>query len=312
MKRHAVFTSSMHISIHYFIYEPQVVLRVKGIVQIHHGLGEHAGRYEHFASFLASHGYVVVVSDFAGHGRSLIDFEQGYFGEHDGPIHLIEDMHRLQMIIREKYPDSPYFMLGTDLGSILIRQYMSDFGDFIEGALLLGTLSQVDFFYFKRIYLWLLKFWKGPAYKAQQYSRYIRHYLNKRVHMTNDMDWLTSDEDERKKFLVNSYDLRTVQGILSRLSMVTFINNANKRLPANKTFRVILRVGKRKDGTITVSYRGLIRLAKLKSGRIKEVPLEKKDPVYRRFRKAGRLLPAAFSKVLQPPKISRRSRKAEE
>ena len=86
MKRHAVFTSSMHISIHYFIYEPQVVLRVKGIVQIHHGLGEHAGRYEHFASFLASHGYVVVVSDFAGHGRSLIDFEQGYFGEHDGPI----------------------------------------------------------------------------------------------------------------------------------------------------------------------------------------------------------------------------------
>lgn len=89
MKRHAVFTSSMHISIHYFIYEPQVVLRVKGIVQIHHGLGEHAGRYEHFASFLASHGYVVVVSDFAGHGRSLIDFEQGYFGEHDGPIHLI-------------------------------------------------------------------------------------------------------------------------------------------------------------------------------------------------------------------------------
>ena len=120
------------------------------------------------------------------------------------------------------------------------------------------------------------------------------------------------EADERKKFLVNSYDLRTVQGILSRLSMVTFINNANKRLPANKTFRVILRVGKRKDGTITVSYRGLIRLAKLKSGRIKEVPLEKKDPVYRRFRKAGRLLPAAFSKVLQPPKISRRSRKAEE
>ena len=120
------------------------------------------------------------------------------------------------------------------------------------------------------------------------------------------------EADERKKFLVNSYDMRTVQGILSRLSMVTFINNATKRLPANKTFRVILRVGKRKDGTITVSYRGLIRLAKLKSGRIKEVPLEKKDPVYRRFRKAGRLLPAAFSKVLQPPKISRRSRKAEE
>ena len=107
-----------------------------------------------------------ILSDFAGHGRSLIDFEQGYFGEHDGPMHLIEDMHHLQMIIREKYPDSPYFMLGVDLGSILIRKYMTVFGDFIEGALLLGTPSKVDFFYLKRIYLRLLKMWKGPLHKA--------------------------------------------------------------------------------------------------------------------------------------------------
>ena len=53
-------------------------------------------------------------------------------------------------------------------------------------------------------------------------------------------------------------------------------------------------------------------LAKMKSGRIKETEIDKKDPVYRRFRKAGRLLPSAFSKVLMPPKIERRSKKAEE
>lgn len=41
MKRTAFFTSSMHINIRYHVYEPQVVIRVKGIVQIHHGLGEH-------------------------------------------------------------------------------------------------------------------------------------------------------------------------------------------------------------------------------------------------------------------------------
>ena len=68
----AVSYTHLHINIRYHVYEPQVVIRVKGIVQIHHGLGEHAGRYEHFASFLASQGFVVVVSDFAGHGRSLI------------------------------------------------------------------------------------------------------------------------------------------------------------------------------------------------------------------------------------------------
>lgn len=226
MKRTAFFTSSMHINIRYHVYEPQVVIRVKGIVQIHHGLGEHAGRYEHFASFLASQGFVVVVSDFAGHGRSLIDFEQGYFGEHDGPMHLIEDMHHLQMIIREKYPDSPYFMLGVDLGSILIRKYMTVFGDFIEGALLLGTPSKVDFFYLKRIYLRLLKMWKGPLHKAQQYSRYLRHRLNKRIRMTSDMDWLTSDEDERQRFLDDpmSHFAYTVQGYQDIIHMIQEVN----------------------------------------------------------------------------------------
>ena len=118
--------------------------------------------------------------------------------------------------------------------------------------------------------------------------------------------------DERKKFLVNTYDPRTVQGILSRLSMVTFINNSAKRFPAGKTFRLIFRIGKKKDNTISVTYKSISMLTKMKSGRVKEVALEKKDPMYRRFRKAGRLLPSAFSKVLMPPKVERRSKKAEE
>lgn len=71
----------MHVHVRYHVYEPKVVLRVKGVVQIHHGIGEHADRYEHFASYLLNQGFVVVVSDFAGHGKSLIDFEQGYFGK---------------------------------------------------------------------------------------------------------------------------------------------------------------------------------------------------------------------------------------
>ena len=92
-----------------------------------------------------------MVSDFAGHGRSLIDFEQGYFGEHDGPIHLIGGKTCIvyRSIIREKYPDSPYFMLGTDLGSILIRQYMSDFGDFIEGAFIIRNTFAGGFLLFQ-------------------------------------------------------------------------------------------------------------------------------------------------------------------
>lgn len=245
MKRSAVFTSSMHISIRYYIYEPQVVLRIKGVVQIHHGLGEHADRYEHFASFLAGQGFVVVVSDFVGHGRSLIDFEQGYFGEHDGPVHLVDDMHHLQMIVREKYPDAPYFMLGADLGSILIRKYMSVYGDFIEGVLLLGTLSKVEFCCFKRIYLRLLKIWKGPLHRAQQFSRYLRRGFNKKTHTISEMDWLTSDEHEKKKFLEDpmAHFAYTVQGYRDIIHTIQEVNSEKSIMNIPSYLSVYIGIG---------------------------------------------------------------------
>ena len=54
-----------------------MMIRYKGVVQIHHAMGEYVGRYRRFAEYLASDGFVVVVSDFPGHGMSLYNYEQG-------------------------------------------------------------------------------------------------------------------------------------------------------------------------------------------------------------------------------------------
>ena len=40
----------------------------RGIVQIIHGMIEHIGRYEDFAEFLRSKGYIVAGHDHLGHG----------------------------------------------------------------------------------------------------------------------------------------------------------------------------------------------------------------------------------------------------
>lgn len=247
MRHTSTYTSSLHISIRYYVYEPKVILRIKGIVQIHHGLGEHADWYEHFASFLSNQGFVVVVSDFAGHGRSLIDFEQGYFGKENGPLHLMEDMHHLQQIVREHYPDSPYFMLGTDLGSILIRKYMSVYGDFVEGALLLGTPTKVDFFYIKKAYLRLMKIWKGAAYRAYRYSRYYRHSLNKKIKNAqhDEMDWITSDEVEKKRFLDDpmSHFAYTVQGYRDIIHTIKEVNSDKSIMQIPHDLAVYIGIG---------------------------------------------------------------------
>ena len=83
MKHEETYTSTLHTHVHFFIYEPQVIIRVKAVLFVQHDLNENASNYDHFANFMCDKGYVVVVSDMVWHGHSLIDFEQGYFGKTD-------------------------------------------------------------------------------------------------------------------------------------------------------------------------------------------------------------------------------------
>jgi hypothetical protein len=82
---------------------------------------------------------------------------------------------------------------------------------------------------------------------------------------------------------------------------------AAHRLPANTTFRILLRVNKKSaDGTLSIVFKHVEQLVKsAKTGNVSPVLLDKKDPVYRAFRKANRILPAAFKNVLMPPKRTR-------
>lgn len=55
----------------------------KGVVMVVHGMGEHMGRYIHFAEYLNSRGYIVFGDDHRGHGLSETDADRGH---HDGDM----------------------------------------------------------------------------------------------------------------------------------------------------------------------------------------------------------------------------------
>lgn len=228
MKITETYTSCMHVHVRYHIYQPKVVLRVKGLVQIHHGMGEHADRYDHFALFLLNHGFVVVVSDFVGHGKSLIDFEQGYFGNDGGPENLVKDMFHLYHIMREDYPDVPYFLLGVDIGSVLIRKFASEYGDFIDGILLLGTLARVEHKYIQNAYLSIMKALKGPSHKAHKLFKNLHKYWDRKIFQgESDVKWLTSDPLERQKFLNDpmAHFAYTIQGYKDIIQTIKEVNS---------------------------------------------------------------------------------------
>ncbi|MCI2061250.1 MAG: alpha/beta hydrolase [Eubacteriaceae bacterium] len=112
------------------------------VLQLTHGMVEYIDRYIPFAEFMADHGFLVVGHDHLGHGQSAaVRSDLGYFAEGRGDVMLVEDMHKLRLITQEEPANAslPYFMLGHSMGSYMLREYLSSYGEGLAGAIIMGT-----------------------------------------------------------------------------------------------------------------------------------------------------------------------------
>ena len=111
-----------------------------GILQMCHGMVEYIDRYDEFAVYLAGKGFYVVGHDHLGHGKSVQSQEDyGHFDEVKGNRYLIGDIHMLRQRTMKKYPGLPYFIMGHSMGSFLVRQYLTLYGQGLAGAIIMGT-----------------------------------------------------------------------------------------------------------------------------------------------------------------------------
>ena len=113
---------------------------INAVVQISHGICEYAGRYAPFARYLASKGFVVVANDHLGHGQSVLSEEDlGYFGPLGSWETVVADIEQLRRLTAEKWPESPYFLLGHSMGSFVVRGYCLKYEKGLSGVVLSGT-----------------------------------------------------------------------------------------------------------------------------------------------------------------------------
>lgn len=111
-----------------------------GTVQLIHGMSEHISRYDPFARFLASHGFVVGGHDHIGHGLSVSSPEElGHMPPEGGADILVEDAHTMRQIMEDAFPGVPYFIFGHSMGSFTLRVYLTRRGAGLSGAILCGT-----------------------------------------------------------------------------------------------------------------------------------------------------------------------------
>ncbi len=87
---------------HGVLWMPPAGQPVRAIVQITHGMSEHIERYDHFARFLAAHGFAVCGQDNIGHGKSVASPDDwGHIPAHGGKKALIENVHVLRGIMEK-------------------------------------------------------------------------------------------------------------------------------------------------------------------------------------------------------------------
>jgi alpha-beta hydrolase superfamily lysophospholipase len=178
----------------------------KGVVQISHGMQEHAGRYERVAEFFTRNGYAVYANDQRGHGKTAFGVDkQGQLGP-GGWDHTVGVLKQLTDRIKVDFPGVPLFLLGHSWGSLLAQNYIERWGSELKGVLLSGTTGKDPMVKLGV----LLGKWRVRMYGANAPGGILEKMsvgkLNKKFEPARTpKDWINRDKDEIDRYIADPY-----------------------------------------------------------------------------------------------------------
>ena len=186
----------------------------RAIVQITHGLAEHAGRYARLAASLNAAGYTVYASDLRGHGRTARDkaddkaddtVDLGFFAATDGWRKCLNDLWQVNRIAAHENPGLPIVLLGHSLGSTFARQFMSEHGDALSAVVLSGASGQPNALAQSgRLTARLERIRLGPRGHSKLIQSLTFDAFNKRFQPARTkFDWLSRDPAEVDKYIAD-------------------------------------------------------------------------------------------------------------
>ncbi len=183
-----------------------VSCKPRAVVQIAHGVSEYGKRYEAFAKFLCSQGFVVVANDHLGHGLSVADGQARiYFGEEKGWRYVVDDVAALRERTGKVFPELPYFIFGHSMGSFIARTYLIRYPGKVDGAIICGTGQQSNLLLTAGLLVIGMEIKKlgVSAFSEKAFNLAFGTYNKAFQPQRTDFDWLSVNEENVDSYIAD-------------------------------------------------------------------------------------------------------------
>jgi alpha-beta hydrolase superfamily lysophospholipase len=117
----------------------------RAVVQLLHGVGEHAGRYAALIQALTADGFTVYADDHRGHGRTGMKQHDGDASKlgrlgPGGVMGAVRAVSQFTALIRSENPGLPLVLLGHSWGSFMAQMLLNREPEAYDALVLSGTV----------------------------------------------------------------------------------------------------------------------------------------------------------------------------
>lgn len=212
--------------------------KVKGIIQFSHGMVEHKEYYYDFMKFFTKKGYVTIINDHRGHGKSVMsDDDLGYMNDEKGE-YIVEDLHQISEYVKNRFPNKELILFGHSMGSLVVRKYIKKYDYEISKLIVCGSPSINP----------LAKFgiFLSKLYSKIRGEKYRSNFLNGLSGLpVNNKDWLSTDKEYVNEYVNDKYCsfIFTTNGFINLTSMLNDVYSKDGWILKNKELPILFIAG---------------------------------------------------------------------
>jgi alpha-beta hydrolase superfamily lysophospholipase len=230
-----------------FVYSwlPEPGTRIKGVLQIAHGMAEHAGRYHDFAKYLSANGFAVYANDHRGHGKTAGNTDDtGFFANTNSWRAILQDMFMLNTHIHKQFPENKVVLMGHSMGSFYARAYLEMYPETINALILSGTAWQsVLLLNFGLLVARLQCMFKGQKNRSNLLDSLSFGAFNKKFEpVKTKFDWLSRDNYVCAKYTRDPYCgfVCTSSFFRELFRLLKFVHSRKLYAAINKAFPILI------------------------------------------------------------------------